>query len=655
MRRSFASLTVVLSVPFAIALPVVSRPAATAHPVRARVREVAIGGIDRQAARGLLRYDGSAGPVRTTPVALSAPASVPAFSVIGVTWRRDSTRGEVDAAVRVRRDGAWSAWQTLDAEPDEGPDSGSPDLASSGVRDGTAPVWVGRADGVQVKVGAAGAAPRDVRVALVDPRTSPADAHVGAPNVLSSAASAAAAVGRPAFVTRAQWGANESIRRGKPSYSPTVKIGFVHHTDTSNSYSAAQAASMIRGIYAFHVKSRGWSDIGYNFLVDRYGRVYEGRYGGVDKAVIGAHTGGFNSNSFGVSLLGTFTTSTPPAGMLTALERVLAWKLAISYRDPTSFDYLTSAGGGTSKYSAGTRVRFATISGHRDAGSTTCPGQQVYSRLPTVRSATRALVGAGLVDPIVTNPTPTYLSGTPVTVTTGVLQEQSWTLTVIDKTTGSAVRRMAGLAAPGTPISASWDGATDLGAPAPPGRYVLQLDSTATDGSTAVPFRAEVEVRSPLPSGVTVQDRSGIVRLLRGGRRQTPTPALLAALRPGDVPLDAYPTQLAAFAVPITPLPDGAVLRSTTGVTYRAGRVRERPCRAAGRRRHRHGGAPPVRRAAAVRGGRLLLRRRRHLGARRRPHARPRRAARGAARCERPRGAPRSGHGCAVRCGGPGE
>jgi hypothetical protein len=150
---------------------------------------------------------------------------------------------------------------------------------------------------------------------------------------------------RPPIISRARWGADESVRRSSPSYSRTVKAAFVHHTVQANSYSPLESAALIRADYVYHVRSRGWNDIGYNFVVERYGRVFEGRYGGVTRPVLGAHAGGFNTNITGVALLGTFTTSRPPGGMLAGLQRLLAWKLDLTHVDPRGLTALTSAGG----------------------------------------------------------------------------------------------------------------------------------------------------------------------------------------------------------------------------------------------------------------------------------------------------------------------
>ena len=120
---------------------------------------------------------------------------------------------------------------------------------------------------------------------------------------------------RRAIVPRSAWGADESIRRNAAAATPpAVRFAIVHHTAGPNDYSPAQAAAIMRGIQVYHVKSNGWNDIGYNFLVDRYGTVYEGRYGGIDKNVIGAHARGFNTGSVGVAVIGTFGTARAPGG-----------------------------------------------------------------------------------------------------------------------------------------------------------------------------------------------------------------------------------------------------------------------------------------------------------------------------------------------------
>ncbi|GHH79829.1 hypothetical protein GCM10018793_33400 [Streptomyces sulfonofaciens] len=196
---------------------------------------------------------------------------------------------------------------------------------------------------------------------------------------------------RPVIVSRADWGADESLRESGFRYTGTVKAAFVHHTDTGNDYTCAQAAEVVRGIYRYHVETMGWRDIGYNFLVDKCGTVYEGRAGGVEKAVMGAHTMGFNTDSTGMAVLGTFTDEDPPQAAVDALAGLAAWKLGLTGADPAGTTSLTSAGGNL--FPAGEQVRMNVVSGHRDGYNTDCPGTRLYGMLGTVRSSAAALQG----------------------------------------------------------------------------------------------------------------------------------------------------------------------------------------------------------------------------------------------------------------------
>ncbi|WP_031509756.1 peptidoglycan recognition protein family protein [Streptomyces megasporus] len=204
-----------------------------------------------------------------------------------------------------------------------------------------------------------------------------------------TAATAAPIGPRPAIVTRRGWGADESIR-GSFLYTNTVKVAFVHHTAASNNYSCSQSASIIRGIYRYHVKSNGWRDVGYNFFVDKCGKIFEGRAGGVAKPVMGAHTYGFNADSTGIAVLGTYNTTNPSNAAVNAVSSLVAWKLGLHGVNPKGTAVMTSAGG---KYSKGTKVRFNTVSGHRDGYVTGCPGDRLYGKLGTIRNNAARLQG----------------------------------------------------------------------------------------------------------------------------------------------------------------------------------------------------------------------------------------------------------------------
>ena len=152
-----------------------------------------------------------------------------------------------------------------------------------------------------------------------------------------------------------------------------VHAGFVHHTVNANDYTRAEVPGILRSIYAYHTKSRGWSDVGYNFLVDRFGRIWEGRYGGVDRPVVGAHTLGYNDDAFAMSAIGNFETKKPTRVMLEAYGALFAWKLSLHGVSATSSQQFV------------TKRNFKAINGHRDAAATACPGKYLYAKLPLIR------------------------------------------------------------------------------------------------------------------------------------------------------------------------------------------------------------------------------------------------------------------------------
>ncbi|MCW2740951.1 MAG: N-acetylmuramoyl-L-alanine amidase, family 2 [Blastococcus sp.] len=306
-----------------------------------------------------------------------------AFSAVGVTWADDPALVDVRVQIRVQQQGAWGEWTLLETDDVEQ----GPGEAEGVVRDGTAPYYTGPANGIEVTVqGADGSTPSDIRAELIDPGTSAADTSLGAPQVQDQAH---AGLSMPPIYSRAQWGADESIRTWDPEYTSTLKAATVHHTADRNNYSAAEVPSILRSIYAYHTLSRAWGDIGYNVIVDKFGRAWEGRYSGdrgIASPVIGAHAGGFNSYTVGVSMLGNFEAAPAPQPMIDTVAAVIGWKLGLYGVDPRGWTKLTSAGGGTSKYAAGVSVSVPTVFGHRDVGSTACPGVYGYARLDEVRA-----------------------------------------------------------------------------------------------------------------------------------------------------------------------------------------------------------------------------------------------------------------------------
>ena len=206
---------------------------------------------------------------------------------------------------------------------------------------------------------------------------------------------------KPVIYSRAQWGANESIRDKGSLHYYEVHAGFVHHTVNANDYTPDEVPGILRSIYAYHTQSRGWSDIGYNFLVDKFGRIWEGRYGGVDRPVVGAHTLNYNDYSFAMSAIGNFETAQPPAAMLQAYGVLFAWKLSLHGVDAAST--LQQVGS----------TEFQAINGHRDAAATACPGKYLYAQIPLIRqyaaAAQQGWAGRELESSVAGSPYPDLL------------------------------------------------------------------------------------------------------------------------------------------------------------------------------------------------------------------------------------------------------
>ncbi|MEU6925333.1 MULTISPECIES: N-acetylmuramoyl-L-alanine amidase [unclassified Streptomyces] len=365
------------------------------------------------------------------------------FSLVGVVWDDVNTElhGTVQVRTRATTTGTWSNWQDLETHNAEhSADPGTAERESGAVRGSTAPLWVGDSDGVAVRVRPEAPDPQDrtapavplpggLRLELVDPGRDPQQVSATDLGGVTAAGSQAGADGRtstlaqgvlpalsktesevrgeaeaglapgarpyigprPRIITRKGWGADEKLRERKFVYTSTVKAAFIHHSATGNNYTCSQAASVLRGIYRYHVKSSGWRDIGYNFAVDKCGNIYEGRAGGVTRAVLGAHTLGFNTNSMGIAVLGTFTKSNPPAAAVNAVAKLTAWKLGLFGANPRGKVTLVSGGG--NKYKKGRKVSLNVISGHRDGFATECPGARLYKKLGSARTSSAKLQG----------------------------------------------------------------------------------------------------------------------------------------------------------------------------------------------------------------------------------------------------------------------
>ncbi|MBE3076482.1 MAG: N-acetylmuramoyl-L-alanine amidase, partial [Actinobacteria bacterium] len=359
-----------------------------AHPVISHVREVgfvksslASMRTGRNATKSVLSTPGAPDPITAARSGAVTPVQgvAGAVTVVGVTWPKGATSAREQFQIRTLTGATWSRWQPFDVDPADGPDPTEAAAATGG----TSPYVVIGASKYEVRsLSTAPMATTAAKVQVVDPGTSVADSVQQAPG------GAAAATIKPTIHTRAAWGANESLRRAAPAYG-RVRLGFVHHTDSSNSYTRDQVPAIIRGFYSYHVRSLGWNDIGYNFLVDRFGRTWEGRFGGMNRAVVGAQTLNYNAVSTGVAAIGKFDASTVPSGMTAAFKRILAWKFSLA-GIPATGTVLANG-----KY-------LQRVSGHRNGFPTACPGRYLYAKLPEIRAGAAAIIA--IKPPIVVTP-----------------------------------------------------------------------------------------------------------------------------------------------------------------------------------------------------------------------------------------------------------
>jgi hypothetical protein len=304
------------------------------------------------------------------------------FDLVGLRWRSGAHAG---TRIRVRdaQTGRWARWTAM-----------ADDHAGGA---GTEPVWAGGADAYQLRVDRR---PRGLQARFVNATgTATAADRLGtslrraAHSTLATIAAATAPAraqtpggrGAPAIIPRAAWGADQCAPRAAPAYGQ-VQLGYVHHTVSANAYAPQDSAAIVLSICRYHRNDNGWRDIGYNFLVDRYGQIFEGRAGGVDQPVIGAQAQGYNGVSTGVANIGTFSQAAQTEAAVAATAELLAWKLSLHGAPVAGQVTVTSAGGPANRYAAGRLVTFERIAGHRDADATSCPGDALHAQLPQIRA-----------------------------------------------------------------------------------------------------------------------------------------------------------------------------------------------------------------------------------------------------------------------------
>jgi hypothetical protein len=398
----------------ALVIPVFTAPSAQARPIQPRTHRLSLGsasaprdgaravrgrpaGVPLDADSELIARQKAArrkaprqtttsdqGAIRTVSIRQDA---TDLFRAVGVSWAADPAVGTVSVAVRVRPvGGPWSSWQTVASDEAAATGAGAP----AGARAGGDLVWTGPATAVEVAVTCLdGTPPGDVTIDLIDPLKVAADSSP-AGSVPSGTAHAGLAM--PTVHSRASWGADERRMSWPPSYAPRIKAITLHHTATANGYAASDVPGILRSIYQFQAISRGWGDVGYNVLVDRFGRMWEGRTGGLTRPVIGAHAGGFNSGTAGISMIGDYTSKAVEPAVRESVARFAAWKLSLYRVDPMGSARLT--GGPSTKYPANTTVTVPVIFPHQRTSLTGCPGAGGLAALPGIRGRAAALMGA---------------------------------------------------------------------------------------------------------------------------------------------------------------------------------------------------------------------------------------------------------------------
>ena len=310
--------------------------------------------------------------------------------LVAVQWSaprgRRTPAGRV--ALRVHDARGWSPWADASAR---GHDATAAEASADPRERFGEPIWTGGGDTVQLR---ASETLRGIRLHVVDagpPRGGAQEAGLAALTLATPVLDAGP--GQPPIIARDAWA------HGLPASGPTlygaVRLAFVHHTESPNGYGAAEVPPMLRSIYVFHKDVRGWKDFGYNFAIDHFGRVWEGRRGGIDEPLAGAQAGGYNEVSTGVALLGTFGAIDISGPAQRALAHLLAWKLSlhgVPVRGRTTVT-VDPAGAVYSRFPAGTRVSLPRVAGHRDADSTDCPGDALYHRLGSLRRRASVLAG----------------------------------------------------------------------------------------------------------------------------------------------------------------------------------------------------------------------------------------------------------------------
>lgn len=574
MRR-FAALGTMAIAAAALVLGLAAESSAAPAPAVARATAVRVAPVAPSVTTLALTNRATAASVRNGGAAfvsgvLALPASAagqerPGSTVLGLSWAGPGERG-TRVWVTVREGSRWGAEQSLGVEG-----------STADGRVVADPLVARSATAVRVRVETrSGQAPRAVRLVSISSPASPADAAtvgVSSPSIATGTRGllSTTAVTAPTVISRAQWGADESRRTGAPAYSQTLRVGFLHHTTGWTTYSQAEAFQFIRALHDWYTTpvaqgGPGYSDMVYNVLVDRFGRVFEGRAGGLTKAVVADQAVGFDQDTFSVAAMGDFESNPLPVdtadAMVSSIAHVMAWKLAPFGRDPRGTATLTSTlGGGSSKYRAGQVATVPVIAAHSDVAATTCPGRSLTARLGQIRDLAATLMGLPKPAPAFSLRTglvarATYLAPNGATVAAATTRPMSWVATITSDCLTRTIRVLRGRQAYSGPLDITWDLRDSLGVAVTPGPFRVTVTGVAVDGGQRAPglvtgMRVTAAGGSgPGPCATTPRTRgvSGSLTSVALGRWSEPA-AQSAVLVPGTTASDlAYQVVAAPLA-----------------------------------------------------------------------------------------------------------
>ena len=348
------------------------------------------------------------------------------FTSLGFEWNEFSLPDQsyVGIFVRVRQQNVWTDWYTAPRDGDH-KDEGEENNQELGAQSSFLPVNV--SDAYQYKIlltgdGAIAPIISNFSITTINAKEG-TGVVVGKSRISAEITQDMISSQRVNIISRAGWGADESLRvyKGSEEVAPVQKLDpgyadkfsdelqivkkvttnekgeklswpleytervskfIVHHTASTANLSNPRQA--IRDIYYWHAMGRGWGDIGYNYVVDPQGNIYEGRYGG--EKVIGAHAGKSNAGAIGISVMGNYETGEVSDASLTSLARLISEKSTINGIDPT----------GKSMFRG---QMTNNVIGHRDVMSTSCPGKNLYDKLPLVAQLARASVSTTVEEP----------------------------------------------------------------------------------------------------------------------------------------------------------------------------------------------------------------------------------------------------------------